>query len=179
MTRIRVRDVVRATADVHAIPYTVLVGPRRHAQTVRARHIAMLMAKRLTDASLNQIAGALGGRDHTTVLHGIRKAGGYITPMQEAAIASRVRQILDNRPPAVEVKDERFIEARCERYFDERAYGIVRLSTGEQAYIPRLALAQNCMAPPAVGDRLFVEVGPGKWGLEVRQAAPYRIAEGA
>ena len=48
-------------------------GIRRTGPLIRARHIAMYLAKRTTTCSLPQIGRHFGNRDHTTVLSGIRK----------------------------------------------------------------------------------------------------------
>ena len=50
-----------------------LVGRRRSAPIARARHIAMYLMREVTGASLPQIGRELGGRDHSTVLHGCNK----------------------------------------------------------------------------------------------------------
>ena len=49
---------------------------RRHASLVRARHLAMYLAKQLTKLSLSEIGRFFGNRDHSTVLHAIRKVEG-------------------------------------------------------------------------------------------------------
>ncbi len=50
-----------------------LTGNKRSKRASRARHIAMYLCRKLTSASLAEIARALNRRDHSTVLHGIRK----------------------------------------------------------------------------------------------------------
>jgi chromosomal replication initiator protein len=50
-----------------------LVGQSRRSALVRPRHIAMWIARRATNQSLPQIGRAFGGRDHTTVLHAVRR----------------------------------------------------------------------------------------------------------
>lgn len=50
-----------------------LLSERRHRNIVRPRQIAMYLAKTLTPRSLPEIGRRFGGRDHTTVLHAIRK----------------------------------------------------------------------------------------------------------
>ncbi|NLG26465.1 MAG: hypothetical protein GX557_01030, partial [Chloroflexi bacterium] len=49
------------------------VGPRRTRELVVARQMTMFLARELTQMSHPQIAEALGGRDHTTVMHGCNK----------------------------------------------------------------------------------------------------------
>ena len=52
---------------------TDLRSSSRKQSVVRARSLAMLLARRLTSKSLDQIGAYFGGRDHSTVLHAIRK----------------------------------------------------------------------------------------------------------
>lgn len=61
------------------VPVADIYSPRRTAPLVRARQIAMYLAKSLTMKSLPEIARRIGDRDHTTVLHGVRK----ITALRE------------------------------------------------------------------------------------------------
>lgn len=50
-----------------------LKAPRRDAAVIRARQIAMYLAKTLTARSFPDVGRRFGGRDHTTVLHAVRK----------------------------------------------------------------------------------------------------------
>lgn len=50
-----------------------LLSRNRRPAVVRARHLAMYLARELTDASLPDIGRAFGGRNHTTVLHAVRR----------------------------------------------------------------------------------------------------------
>ena len=50
-----------------------LLSSRRTANVVRPRQVAMYLAKTLTLRSLPEIGRRFGGRDHTTVLHAVRK----------------------------------------------------------------------------------------------------------
>jgi chromosomal replication initiator protein len=50
-----------------------LKGPARQQRIVRARGVAMLLARRLTGSSLDEVGRHFGNRDHTTVLHACRK----------------------------------------------------------------------------------------------------------
>jgi chromosomal replication initiation ATPase DnaA len=66
------RRVIGATSRRHGLTAADLVGPSRCRQVSLARGMAMYIARRLTTRSLQSIGAAFGGRDHTTVLHGIR-----------------------------------------------------------------------------------------------------------
>lgn len=65
-----VLKIVDAVAEATGIPAKRILGPRKDAATSRARHIVMYEA-RLAGLSTTQIGDALG-RDHTTVIHGVR-----------------------------------------------------------------------------------------------------------
>ncbi len=66
-------DIQRKVADHYHIRLSDLVGPRRNRVFARPRQVAMYLAKELTERSLPEIARKFGGRDHTTIMHGIRK----------------------------------------------------------------------------------------------------------
>lgn len=60
-------------ADVTKIPINDIRSPRRAAELVRARHIFYYAARNLTSRSFPEIGRITGGRDHSTVIHGIQK----------------------------------------------------------------------------------------------------------
>ena len=64
---------LRVTATYHQLSLDDLLSKRRTKVVVRARQIAMYLAREETDASLPQIGAALGGRNHSTVLYGYQK----------------------------------------------------------------------------------------------------------
>ncbi|HEX3051667.1 MAG TPA: chromosomal replication initiator protein DnaA [Aggregatilineaceae bacterium] len=66
-------EVLEATASYHQLSLDDLLGKRRTKDVVRARHIAIYLAREETEASLPEIGEALGGRNHSTVLHGYQK----------------------------------------------------------------------------------------------------------
>src|SRR5690606_18165913 len=76
--RANVRDILQATASFHQLSLDDLLGKRRTKDVVRARHIAMYLAREETEASLPQIGEALGGRNHSTVLNGYQKIAGEL-----------------------------------------------------------------------------------------------------
>ena len=50
-----------------------MIGPKRLRTIARPRQVAMYLCKQLTSRSLPEIGRRFGGRDHTTIMHGIRK----------------------------------------------------------------------------------------------------------
>jgi chromosomal replication initiator protein len=50
-----------------------MIGPKRQRTIARPRQIAMYLSKSLTTRSLPDIGRRFGGRDHTTIMHGVRK----------------------------------------------------------------------------------------------------------
>ena len=67
-------DVIQArVAEHYGLTLTELLGPRRARAVARPRQVAMYLAKTLTERSLPEIGRSFGGRDHTTVIHGVRR----------------------------------------------------------------------------------------------------------
>ncbi len=71
--RVSIPEILDAVAEYYRIPIEDLCGKQRDKHTVAPRHIAMYLMRQETDASLLEIGQALGGRDHSTVLHGCEK----------------------------------------------------------------------------------------------------------
>jgi chromosomal replication initiator protein len=63
----------RAIAAAYGLELVELLAPRRTRQFVRSRQVAMYLCSKLLPVSLPQIGRRFGDRDHTTVLHAIRK----------------------------------------------------------------------------------------------------------
>lgn len=76
--RIRVEDILRIVSKHYGVSRADLLSARRTANVVRPRQIAMYLAKTLTLRSLPEIGRRFGGRDHTTVLHAVRKIEGLV-----------------------------------------------------------------------------------------------------
>jgi chromosomal replication initiator protein len=66
-------DILATVAAYHGLRVDDLTGPRRPRNIAIARQVAMYLSRELTDMSFPQIGQALGGRDHTTVMHGYDK----------------------------------------------------------------------------------------------------------
>jgi chromosomal replication initiator protein DnaA len=71
--RVSVADVLEIVAEYFRIPEDDLRGKQRDKHIVVPRQIAMYLMRQETDASLLEIGQSLGGRDHSTVLHGCEK----------------------------------------------------------------------------------------------------------
>ena len=71
--RITIEDIQRHVADHYNLRMTDMLSPRRARPVARPRQIAMYLAKALTEHSLPEIGRKFGGRDHTTIIHGVRK----------------------------------------------------------------------------------------------------------
>ncbi len=78
-----VEDIIRETARAYGFRVTDLKAARRDIEASHARHVAMLLCKILTQRSLPFIGKMLGGRDHTTILHGVRKLA-WLAPQLQA-----------------------------------------------------------------------------------------------
>ena len=70
---VSVESIQKAVADYYRIKVADMYSKRRPANIARPRQIAMYLAKELTQKSLPEIGEQFGGRDHTTVLHAVRK----------------------------------------------------------------------------------------------------------
>jgi chromosomal replication initiator protein len=71
--RVKIEDIQRIVARQYNVSRGDLLSSRRTANVVRPRQVAMYLAKTLTLRSLPEIGRRFGGRDHTTVLHAVRK----------------------------------------------------------------------------------------------------------
>ncbi|MBO9710009.1 MAG: chromosomal replication initiator protein DnaA [Caulobacter sp.] len=71
--RITIDDIQKATAEHYAMKQADLLSERRNRAIARPRQAAMWLAKQLTTRSLPDIGRRFGGRDHTTVLHAVRR----------------------------------------------------------------------------------------------------------
>lgn len=70
--------IINVVAEHFGITSVDLVGPKRGKELVFPRQIAMYLCDNMTSESLQSIGKALGGRDHTTIIYGIRKITGEI-----------------------------------------------------------------------------------------------------
>jgi len=73
--QISVENIQKTVADFYKIKVADMYSKKRPASIARPRQIAMYLAKDMTKKSLPEIGELFGGRDHTTVLHAVRKIG--------------------------------------------------------------------------------------------------------
>lgn len=66
-------EVIKNICSFYDIKETLLKGPKRDARLVKARQIAMYILKNDLSLSYVEIGNVLGGRDHTTIMHGVGK----------------------------------------------------------------------------------------------------------
>jgi len=92
--RVRIEDIQRIVSRHYNVSKTELLSNRRTRTIVKPRQIAMYLAKVMTPRSLPEIGRRFGGRDHTTVLHAVRKiedlSGNDNTLAQELELLRRL-----------------------------------------------------------------------------------------
>lgn len=71
--KVTVEEIQRKVSDHYNIRLSDIIGPRRIRVIARPRQVAMYLAKQLTTRSLPEIGRRFGGRDHTTIMHGVRR----------------------------------------------------------------------------------------------------------
>jgi chromosomal replication initiator protein len=71
--RVKIEDILKAVSRHFAVSKQDILSQRRHRSVVWPRQIGMYLAKQMTSRSLPEIGRRFGDRDHTTVLHAIRK----------------------------------------------------------------------------------------------------------
>ena len=81
--QISVENIQKTVADYYKIKIADMYSKKRPASIARPRQIAMYLAKELTQKSLPEIGELFGGRDHTTVLHAVRKMSAERQQMTE------------------------------------------------------------------------------------------------
>ncbi|WP_108814015.1 chromosomal replication initiator protein DnaA [Loktanella sp. Alg231-35] len=71
--KVTVEEIQRKVSDHYNIRLSDMIGPKRVRNYARPRQIAMYLAKQMTSRSLPEIGRRFGGRDHTTVMHGVKR----------------------------------------------------------------------------------------------------------
>ena len=71
--KVTIEEIIRKVADHYNLRMTDLISARRARVIARPRQVAMFLSKMLTSKSLPEIGRSFGGRDHTTVIHAVKK----------------------------------------------------------------------------------------------------------
>ena len=74
--RITIDEIQQKVAEHYSLKSSELNSERRSQDIARPRQIAMYLAKRLTNRSMPEIGRKFGGRDHTTVMHAVKRVQG-------------------------------------------------------------------------------------------------------
>lgn len=72
-TNINAETIIKVVADYYGLSIKDIKGPKRSKNVMLPRQIAMYIVSELTEYSTTEIGGEFGGRDHTTVMHSVRK----------------------------------------------------------------------------------------------------------
>ncbi|MGE0503320.1 MAG: chromosomal replication initiator protein DnaA [Rhizobiaceae bacterium] len=86
--RVRIEDIQKVVARYYNVSKTELLSNRRTRTIVKPRQVAMYLSKIMTPRSLPEIGRRFGGRDHTTVLHAVRKIEDLV--LSDAALAQEL-----------------------------------------------------------------------------------------
>ena len=93
-----IRFILSAVSTAYDVPMNDLLSPRRMARLVWARQVAMWIARELSCRSLPEIGRHIGGRDHTTVLHAVRKIDALIADERPMALeAIRIKDAISDK----------------------------------------------------------------------------------
>ena len=71
--KVTIEEIQRKVAEHYNVRLSDMIGPKRARTIARPRQVAMYLAKQLTSRSLPEIGRRFGGRDHTTIMHGVKK----------------------------------------------------------------------------------------------------------
>ncbi|ARC90118.1 chromosomal replication initiator protein DnaA [Rhodovulum sp. MB263] len=71
--KVTIEEIQRKVSEHFNMRLSDMIGPKRHRTIARPRQIAMYLSKQLTQRSLPEIGRRFGGRDHTTVMHAVKR----------------------------------------------------------------------------------------------------------
>ena len=71
--KVTIDEIMKKTCEHYNIRQSDMIGPSRARNVARPRQMAMYLCKKLTTRSLPEIGRKFGKRDHTTILHGVRR----------------------------------------------------------------------------------------------------------
>ena len=94
--KVTIDEIMRKTCEHYNIRQSDMVGPSRARNIARPRQMAMYLCKKLTQRSLPEIGRKFAKRDHTTILHGVRRIEELMAiDSQIAEDAERLRRMLE------------------------------------------------------------------------------------
>ena len=94
--KVTMDEIIKKTCDYYKVRPADLMSPNRARNIVRPRQMAMYLCKKYTTRSLPEIGRKFGGRDHTTILHGVRKIEELMsTDSQFVEDAELLRRLLE------------------------------------------------------------------------------------
>ena len=94
--KVTMDEIIKKTCDYYKVRPADLMSPNRARNIVRPRQMAMYLCKKYTTRSLPEIGRRFGGRDHTTILHGVRKIEELMsTDSQFVEDAELLRRLLE------------------------------------------------------------------------------------
>jgi len=90
-------QIVQAVAERFQVPKEEILGPSRRAPIVHARHVAIYVAREITNASWKHLGTLFGNRDHTSMIHGCTKIGEMM--VRDSELDATVRSLIRNLYP--------------------------------------------------------------------------------
>lgn len=117
--------VVNAVSNLRGVTRAELIGYIRTMTVSMARHEVCYLLRTYASLSLNQIAGLLGDRDHTTILHSVQRVEARLRT--DPAYPARFAKLIAILEPALSDAQERSLLALMRRAAEHPE----RLSTGE------------------------------------------------
>lgn len=139
-------EIIGVVCRVHGISKVDLLSHRRIAAYVAPRQLAMYLAREMTGNSLPAIGYQFGGRDHTTIMHAVRKIAALVAEDADfAAQVSEVRAFIEGRQPLPLRSEAAPISGRIWTWEDE---AILRnlAETGTRAARIAMRLRRTTMA---------------------------------
>lgn len=112
--------IIEVTAEHFGITPDLLVGPERTAVAVSRRAVAMQLANEMTDMSAPQIGEVFGGRDHTTVKHGLDKRLAQDFAVAKGLIREELSRQINHHPMIVRRWPFRSCRAPIQPIFQRR-----------------------------------------------------------
>lgn len=102
---VRIIDIIETVADSEGLTPADILGPSREKPHVRARQRGMYLARQATDRSLPELGRRFGGRDHTTVLHALRKISVLVEHDDREALSIEILRTAIERRTGVRIPD--------------------------------------------------------------------------